>query len=100
VREVIVPLFSLSWRPGVGLQHKNDVELLERAQRRVMKMIRGLDHLSSDRLKELDLFSLEKRKLWGDLAMAFQYLKGNYRWEGNKLFTLVDNYRTKGMILN
>ena len=100
VREMIVPLFSLSWRPGVGLQHKNDVELLERAQRRVMKMIRGLDHLSSDKLKELDLFSLEKRKLWGDLVMAFQYLKGNYRWEGNKLFTLVDNYRTKGMILN
>ena len=76
VREMIVPLFSLSWRPGVGLQHKNDVELLERAQRRVMKMIRGLDHLSSDRLKELDLFSLEKRKLWGNLITAFQCLKG------------------------
>lgn len=45
-----------------------------------MKMIIGMEHFSyEDKLREL--FSLEKRRLGGDLIIAFQYIKEAYKTE-------------------
>ncbi|PKU48457.1 hypothetical protein llap_1198 [Limosa lapponica baueri] len=60
-------------------------------------MIRGLENLSyEDRLRELGLFRLEKRRLWEDLIMTFQYLKGAYRREWEGLFIRECSDRTGG----
>jgi len=60
-------------------------------------MLRELEHLSyEERLRKLGLFSLEKRRLWEALIIAFQYLKGPSKQERDQLLTWSDSGRTRG----
>ena len=60
-------------------------------------MIQGMEHLSyKNRLRELGLLSLEKRRLQGDLVVALQYLKGGCKKEGDRNFSKICCDRARG----
>ena len=41
------------------------------------------------------MFSLDKRRLWGNLIVTFQYVKGPYRKDGEGLFIQACSDRTR-----
>ena len=103
-REVIVPLYSVLMRPQMeyciqawGLQCKKGMKLLEQDQRRTTKMIKGLEHLSYiERLRELNLFSLQKGRLWGRPHCDLSVFKGSQETIGRTTFTWPVSDRTRG----
>ena len=80
------------WSP----YYRKDIDKLERVQRRVTKMIPRLRNKPyEERLEELNLFSLSKRRLRGDLIEIFKMFKGFDNLNINDYLTVDRTHATR-----
>ncbi len=102
-KDVILPLYVSLVRPHLQYavqfwspHHAKDIAKLEAVQQRATKMITPLRNKSyEERLAQLNLFSVEKRRFQGKIIECFKILKEFTNVDANKMFSIDNTSRTR-----
>lgn len=103
-KEVVRSLYNSYVRPHLEYciqawspHYRQDINMLEAVQRRATRMIPALRRLEyRDRLKELNMFSFERRCLRGDMIELFKMFTDSNYIDVSTFFTLEEEGRTRG----
>ena len=100
-KDIIIPLYTALVRPHLEYcvqawnpHYVKDIIKLERVQRRAVRMIKDLRGIGyKEKLKELGLFSLERRRIRGDMIEVFKIINGIENVECSLFFHLATHNR-------
>ncbi len=97
------PLDDTSERPNsqhfrmIDARLRADINQLGRVQRLSTRLVRGLRHVPyEERLRQLNLFSLERRRLRADLILAFKIFKGEVNLNSFEFFLRLPRASLRG----
>ena len=103
-KEILLQLYRALVRPH--LEHcvqfwspnlRKDILVIEAVQRRFTRLIPGMAGLSyEERLKRLGLYSLEFRRMRGNLIETYKIIKGLDKLDAGKMFPMFVKSRTRG----